>query len=459
MRGGEKFQGINGLRELAAKYDAQGPRYTSYPTAPHFSPECDRDSLVRRAVESAAPRSLYIHIPFCRSICFFCGCSSSVCLDPAKADAYLGLLKRELELWRDSGLGRCALGQAHFGGGTPNFLEPGQITGLSEIIGEFFDFESGCEFSTELDPRTLTREKVEAFAKIGVNRASIGIQDTNPDVQKAINRVQPQSVNLESVAALRECGIMRINVDVIYGLPLQTPQKFEKTLDDCLALKPDRIALFNYAHVPWIKSAQRAMEKFPIPHGDEKLALFSLAMERFEDAGFEYIGLDHFARPKDELMEARKNGTLQRNFQGYSTRAGLESFGIGLTSISQTRDSYRQNRKIQAEYEGSLAAGRLPVERGIVLADEDILRREVIMDVMCLLNVDFGKFESKYGIDFRKKFAAAFPALENMQKDGLLEMRSGGFGVSPLGRLFLRNIAMLFDGYLPTDSARYSKTL
>ena len=443
------------LNSLVKKYDTPGPRYTSYPTAPHFSQDCDKAELIKKAVEKNSPRSLYVHIPFCRSICFFCGCSSSVCLDSKKADAYLDLLQKELALWKNAGLARCELGQIHFGGGTPNFLEAHQILRLREIIGEFFDIQNDCEFSVELDPRTLSEEKVKAFAQSGVNRASMGVQDTTPEVQRAINRVQPQHMNLECAQMLRENGIVKINADLIYGLPLQTPENFANTIRDVLALNPDRIALFNYAHVPWMKSTQKPIEKFHIPQGDEKLALFTSAMDAFDGAGFEYIGLDHFARPDDELIKARKNGTLHRNFQGYSTRVNLESFGLGLTSISQTTDSYRQNKKILLAYEASLAKNELSLERGIILNSEDILRRRIIMDVMCLLHLDF----SKYADNFKEKFAPALAKLSEMQNDGLVELDENSLRVTKLGRLFLRNIAMLFDGRLPSDGARYSKTL
>ena len=450
---------MKNLTELILKYETQGPRYTSYPTAPHFSPAADKALLAKKAVQINAPRSLYIHIPFCKTQCLFCGCSSSVCTDAKKADEYLALLEKELRLWQSAGLEKCALEQIHFGGGTPNFLSPEQILRLSQIIKSAFDIAESCEYSVELDPRTLTEEKVAAFAKIGVNRASIGVQDTNADVQKAIARIQPQEMNLRAFEWLRNSGIKKINIDLMYGLPLQNLQNFKNTVSDAIALCPDRIALFNYAHVPWMKSAQRALEKYAMPAGAEKVGLFEYAMNAFKEAGFEYIGLDHFALPQDELISARKNGTLQRNFQGYSTRAGLESFGLGLTSISQTKNSYRQNLKLYPEYEAAVNGGILPIERGIVLTEEDELRREVIMDIMCLLKVDFKKFEQKYSIDFRKKFADALEKLGGMRGDGILEIESGSIKITELGRLFVRNVAMLFDGRMGAEKSKYSKTL
>lgn len=446
---------MENLKNLIAKYETSGPRYTSYPTAPHFSPETDKTRLRDSALGGDMPMSLYIHIPFCENRCWFCGCSSSVCRDPAQADKYIDNLERELELWRDAGLSKRELRQIHFGGGTPNFLSVGQIERVGALIRKYFSVSADCEFSAELDPRTLVRDKVEAFVKIGVNRASIGIQDTNENVQRAINRVQPQEKNEAAAQWLRSAGVSEMNVDLLYGLPLQTPRTFAKTLEDALSLSPTRISLFGYAHVPWMMPAQKNLEKYPLPAPDEKVELFLTAKDFFEKNGYEYIGLDHFARPTDALIRARENGTLHRNFQGYTTHAGLDNFAIGLTSISETKTSYRQNFKNMESYADSLSRGVLPIERGIILDGDDLLRRGVIMDVMCLLRVRFGD----YGVDFKKVFASAFPKLGLMQADGLVEIFDDRFEVSNLGRLFLRNIAMLFDGRLAKGVQRYSKTI
>lgn len=445
---------MQNLKELISKYATNGPRYTSYPTAPHFSPETDKNLLADYAVRHPSPLSLYIHIPFCKSLCWFCGCTSSVCNDAAQVDAYFALIKAELELWRDNGLSRRALEQIHFGGGTPNFLECEQILQLGEIIRKYFSVSENCEFSAELDPRTLTEDKVKAFAKIGVNRASIGIQDTNRDTQEAIHRIQPQSMNEAAFEWLRGAGIENINCDLIYGLPLQTPKTFAKTVSDALSLSPTRIALFGYAHVPWMKPSQKNLERNPLPNSDEKVEIFLSAKRQFEENGFEFVGLDHFAKPSDPLMQARQNGTLHRNFQGYSTHAGLDTFAVGLTSISETKISYRQNFKSMPAYEKSIKSGIIPIERGIILDGEDILRRGIIMDIMCSLKVSY----NRYGVDFKAKFKDAFPHLEAMRDDGLVEMRGDGFEVTKTGRLFLRNIAMLFDARL-SDNIRYSKTV
>lgn len=443
------------LAKLIHKYECAGPRYTSYPTAPFFTTSADKEALHNLALEDPAECSLYVHIPFCASLCWFCACTSSVCTDPFKADEYLELLDAELELWQKKGLGKRPLRQIHLGGGTPNFLSRQQIARLNAIIEKHFKKAADCEFSAELDPRTLTLEKVRAFAEAGVNRASLGVQDTNHDTQRAIHRVQPQSDNMRAADWLRSCGISKINVDLVYGLPLQNLKTFETTLKDALSLAPDRCAIFNYAHVPWMKAAQKNLEKYPLPDAEEKVALFLSALDAFAAAGFEYIGLDHFAKPDDALIEARKNGTLQRNFQGYSTRAGLNGISIGLTSISATHTSYRQNFKDMDAYRASIKGGELPTERGLILTDEDLLRRKIIMDIMCALKVRY----ADYACDFGHKFAAAFKPLLEMQNDGLVSLDAHGFVITQTGRLFLRNAAMLFDARLRDGEARYSKTV
>ena len=445
------------LKQLIEKYAANGPRYTSYPTAAHFAESENKEALIDLAVNGSNALSLYVHIPFCASQCFFCACSSSVCLDISKADTYLDALDAELKLWQNRGLDKKTLEQIHFGGGTPNFLSVPQIYRLNKIIEKYFEKSPLCEFSAELDPRTLTDQKIKAFADIGVNRASIGLQDTNDFVQKAINRVQPQSMNIATFQALRNVGITHINADLIYGLPLQTLKAFEKTLSDVLQLNPTRISLFNYAHVPWMKTSQKALEKYEFVSANEKVECFLLAKQTFENAGFLYIGLDHFAKPQDELVVARLNGTLQRNFQGYSTHAGIDGFGIGLTSISQTKDSYRQNRKDMQKYYDDISKGVLPVERGVVLTADDILRRKAIMSIMCLLKVSESVFEPSEVAEYKRIFDAARPRLVQMQADGLLEFDGEySFRLLDFGRVFMRNIAMLFDG---RSFARHSKTV
>ena len=441
------------LKDLISKYAVAGPRYTSYPTALYFTEDADKARLEELALGDQ-PLSLYFHIPFCKTLCYFCGCSSSVCSDVSKIDAYIDLVERELEIWRNGGLSRRKVRQIHFGGGTPNLMTPEQTLRMGEIIRKFFDVSADAEISCEFDPRTLSAEKINAFVSIGLNRASIGIQDTDPQVQKAVNRIQPLQLDIETVAYLRQKGIKSVNCDLIYGLPLQTPQTFAKTLEESMQLDPDRIALFGYAHVPWVKPSQKILEQNRLPNSDEKVELFVMAMKFFEQNGYEYIGLDHFAKPQDSLIAARKNGTLHRNFQGYSTMAGLDTFALGLTSISDTKTSYRQNHKDMRLYAESISRGALPIAKGLVLSADDIVRRGIIMDIMCSLKVNYGN----YGVDFKSVFADAMAGLEDFRKDGLVELFDDRFEVSNLGRLFLRNIAMLFDNKLG-GGKRYSKTL
>ncbi len=441
------------IKNLISKYATSGPRYTSYPTAPHFSTDTDKQKLCQLAIGDL-PMSLYIHIPFCKSLCLFCGCSSSVCSDMKKIDDYISLLERELDLWRDLGMTKRKLMQIHFGGGTPNLMTPEQTLRVGELIRKYFDIDSTAEISCEFDPRTLTEQKADAFLKIGLNRVSMGIQDTNPNVQKAVNRIQPQELNQQFIDYFRNKGITSINTDIIYGLPLQTSETFTKTLEDLMRLNPDRIALFSYAHVPWIKPSQKILEKKSLPSSDEKVEMFIMAKQFFEQAGYEYIGLDHFAKPQDSLISARKKGQLHRNFQGYSTLAGLDTFAIGLTSISHTKISYRQNYKDFQTYADAVYNGIIPIERGIILNADDIVRAGIIMDIMCSLKV----FYKNYGVDFKTVFADAIKKLEKFQHDGLVEIFDDHFEVTPLGRIFLRNIAMLFDNRLSTTQ-QYSKTV
>ena len=350
--------------------------------------------------------------------------------------------------------------QLHFGGGTPNFFGPEQIDRLGAMINRHFTFTEDAEKSVELDPRRLRPEHVEAFARMGLTRASFGVQDSNPDVQKAIHRVQPQSMNIEAMATLRANGFDSINLDLIYGLPLQTSESFSVTLNEVLQLKPDRFAIFNYAHVPWMRPAQKLLERAGLPDARTKLELLKLCIERLTAAGYVYIGMDHFALPRDELVQAQREQTLQRNFQGYSTRAGVEICGFGISSISQGAGGFRQNVKDLEAYRAWLAQGKLPVEKGYELTADDQLRADVISRLMCDLSMDYGMMSEKWAIDFEAYFAEALAQLKEPAEDGLLIWTDRGFAVTERGRLFIRNLAMCFDAYLePAETGRYSKTV
>ncbi|WP_269539003.1 oxygen-independent coproporphyrinogen III oxidase [Cerasicoccus fimbriatus] len=445
---------------LIEKYSRPGPRYTSYPPANHFAPVEDAQAVLAATETSTAPLSLYFHLPFCETLCWFCGCHTITTLNHDRADDYLDLLEQELALFtRHLQPGRSVT-QMHFGGGTPNFFTAAQLDRLGEMIHAHFAFTDDAEISVELDPRRLDESHIAAFARMGATRASFGVQDCNEDVQKAIHREQPHEQNIAAMELLRKHGYTSANIDLIYGLPLQNPESFNATLDAVLGLKPDRFAIFNYAHVPWIKPAQKILERHPLPTPREKLKLLQLCIAKLTSAGYEYIGLDHFALPDDELVIAQKNKSLQRNFQGYSTKAGVEICGFGISAISQSAGAFRQNEKDLTAYRDALAKGRLPITRGYQLTDEDKLRGNVIMRLMCDLSLDFDALSTQWNIDAREHFASAIAQLEEPAKDGLIIWTDYGFDVTELGRLFIRNLAMCFDAYLqPVNEQRYSSTV
>ena len=444
---------------LVRKHNRPGPRYTSYPTALQFREDADPARLVAAAGAETGGLSLYFHLPFCESLCWFCGCNKVITTDTARADLYLDALEREVALFpADEARGREVV-QLHFGGGTPNFLSPKQIARLGKMLRRHFVFAADAEYSVELDPRPLTRDHVRAFRDLGMRRASFGIQDVNETVQKAVHRVQSEECNRNAFEWLRGEGFQSVNVDLIYGLPGQTPETYAETLERVLSYDPDRFAVFSYAHVPWMVPSQKILERARLPEAETKLALLKLVIETLTGAGYDFIGMDHFAKPGDELVKALATRTLQRNFQGYSTRGGTEIRGFGVSSISQTARTYRQNHKTLEKYYESLAAGRLPVERGIELTDEDLLRRHVIMRLMCDFALDFTSVGEQFGIDFPAHFAGSLACLDEFVADGLVEIGPKGLRVTEAGRLFIRNIAMCFDAYAAPGEGRHSKTI
>ncbi len=445
--------------ELVRKHNRPGPRYTSYPTALQFRGDADAARLFDAAQRETSALSLYVHLPFCESLCWFCGCNKVITTDTTKSDVYLDALEREMDLFPASGLRGREVVQLHFGGGTPNFLAPSQIARLGRMLRDRFTFAPDAECSVELDPRPLTRDHVRAFRDLGMTRASFGIQDVNEEVQRAVHRVQPDECNGRAFEWLRGEGFESVNVDLIYGLPGQTPASYAETLARVLAHMPDRLAVFSYAHVPWMVPAQKILEREQLPGPEEKIAMLKLVIETLTGAGYVFIGMDHFARPGDELVRAMENGTLQRNFQGYSTRGGAEIRGFGVSAISQTARTYRQNHKVLEDYYAALSAGRLPVERGLELDDEDVLRRHVIMRLMCDFGIAFGPVEDAFGIRFEEKFADSLVRLQEFVADGLVNVMEDAIRVTGTGRLFIRNIAMCFDAYTVPDGGRHSKTI
>ncbi|MBU3664692.1 MAG: oxygen-independent coproporphyrinogen III oxidase [Chthoniobacterales bacterium] len=445
--------------DLVRKHNRPGPRYTSYPTALQFRETPDPARLVDAARAEGGDLSLYFHLPFCESLCWFCGCNKVITTDTSRADIYLDALEKEIALFPSDGLRDRPVVQVHFGGGTPNFLSPAQIARLGKMLQRHFVIADDAECSVELDPRPLTRGHVRAFRDIGMRRASFGIQDVNARVQKAVHRVQTSECNREAIGWLRDEGFESVNVDLIYGLPGQTPETYAATLEEVLSLDPDRFAVFSYAHVPWIVPAQKILERAELPGPEAKLSMLKLVIETLTGAGYAFIGMDHFAKPGDELVRALETRTLQRNFQGYSTRGGIEIRGFGVSSISQTARTYRQNHKSLDKYYSELADGRLPVERGVELTDEDVLRRHIIMRLMCDFSLDFAPVEEQSGTNFAQKFADSLARLGEFADDGLVEIGERNIRVTESGRLFIRNIAMCFDAYTAPAEGRHSKTI
>ncbi len=444
---------------LIRKYDQPGPRYTSYPTALCFTEDVDKEELLEDSKRETGPLSLYFHIPFCESLCWFCGCTTVITTDHDRSKAYLDLVEKEVNLFLPYLQPGRKAAQLHFGGGTPNFLEPDLIRRLGSIIHDNFSFQPDSELSVELDPRRLTRDHIRAFAEMGVNRASFGVQDINPVVQKAIHRVQPTELNTQAIEWLNEEGFKSVNIDLIYGLPHQSVESFSETLDEVIDYDPDRFAVFSYAHVPSIKPAQKILARASLPPPETKLEILTMLTEKLTANGYVYIGMDHFAKEDDELTQAQRNKTLQRNFQGYSTKADSEICGFGLSSVSQTSRVYRQNYKTSDLYNQSMANGILPVQRGYILSHEDRIRREVIMRLMCHLTLNFEEVSQKLNIDFPHRFSREIASLRKMEEDELVVITPESISITELGRLFIRNVAMHFDAYLQGKENRYSRTV
>ncbi|RMH67222.1 MAG: oxygen-independent coproporphyrinogen III oxidase [Bacteroidetes bacterium] len=455
--------------ERVQRYNRPTPRYTSYPTAPHFSdafgPE-DYAAALGRAREAMPGRdlSVYVHVPFCRRLCWYCGCHTVISRSAHVLPRYLAALDREMGLVAGHlGSGR-RVRQVHWGGGTPTYLAPEQITALADGIRRHFVLDDGADMSLEADPRGLTRAHLEAARAAGFRRISFGVQDFDPHVQEAINRVQPVELVARVTAWAREVGFEGVNYDLVYGLPYQTPASYERTLDLVQDLGPDRLSVFSYAHVPWLKVHQRLIPDEALPDGAAKLALFLRIIERLTAAGYRHVGMDHFARPEDPLCQAQDAGRLHRNFQGYDVRGDLDVLAFGASGIGQVHDVYVQNRKDLPDYYEAVEAGRLPVQRGIRLTEDDQRRRHAIVRLMCDFRLDWARLGAELGLDdARVYFADALVRLETPARDGLVELREDGLVVTDVGRLFVRTIAAAFDAYLAPGAASpqrmYSKAV
>ena len=451
--------------ELLARYNRPGPRYTSYPTAPVWNDSFGPDDLERvheEAERARSPVSLYMHIPFCESLCLFCACSVIIQKDKRVAPPYLSVLKQEMERVSRSVSKQREVVQFHWGGGTPTYLTPEQIEDLFGAVRARFTFAADAEIGIEVDPRVTSREHLETLRRLGFNRLSMGIQDFHAEVQKAIHRIQPFELTRDLLFAARELGFDSINVDLIYGLPYQTPERFAHTVDQILQLAPDRVALFSYAHVPWLKKQQGSFAAH-LPEGMQKFEIFRAGLLKFLEAGYLYIGMDHFAKPEDELAISQQKRTLHRNFQGYTTKAGADLYGMGVTAISGIQNAYAQNHRELAAWEKAVGARGIATMRGYRLSEDDRLRRAVINRLLCHTVVVKEEIAREFGVDFDHYFADELTRLEASREDGLVLLEPGEIRTTWLGRIFIRNLAMVFDPYLEKQQLAatplFSKTL
>lgn len=452
--------------ELLKRFNQPGPRYTSYPTAPLFSSEFSATEFEQEIIESnldnTSPLSLYFHFPYCEKLCYFCGCNMMVTHNREAIKKYNDYLKREIKRLLPEISTKRKVEQMHWGGGTPSYLTPEEILDIGNFIKSKFNFSDDLEASVEIDPRGLTREHIEAFREIGFNRTSFGVQDFNLQVQEAINRVQSEEITRQTVKWAKELGFKSINLDLIYGLPFQTLESFALTVEKVIDISPNRIAVFNYAHVPWLKKHQGVMPAEAMPSPDERLQILKMTIEKLTDAGYEYIGMDHFAKPTDELAIAQKNNTLYRNFQGYSTKAGCDVYAFGLSAISQFQNIYAQNLKNLKDYFQRIDENLPATNVGYRMTFDDHVRKETINQLMCHLEIDKRGIEEKFKINFEEYFAKDIPKLRTFIDEGLLENNQDKIKIIGSGILIIRNVAMCFDAYLEKmmkEKPVFSKTV
>jgi oxygen-independent coproporphyrinogen-3 oxidase len=454
--------------ELLARFDVPGPRYTSYPTADRFVEafgEADYVQALQQrqsgTLSKQPPLSLYVHIPFCESLCYYCACNKIITKHKERAADYLRYLRKEVELHTQH-LGRGqAVSQLHLGGGTPTFMSDEELRQLMALLREHFKFVPGGEYSVEVDPRTVDEQRLAVLAELGFNRLSFGVQDFDLEVQKAVHRIQPADQVFALVEASRRLGFESVNVDLIYGLPLQTPESFDRTLVQVNRLRPDRIALYAYAHLPERFKPQRRIHAEDLPAGAAKVAMLSRSLDALTDAGYVYIGMDHFALPDDALAVAKRQGRLHRNFQGYSTQADCDLIALGVSSIGRIGSTYSQNAKTMEAYCDLLDQGHLPVVRGLALTRDDLIRRSVIMALMCQGHVQYESINLAWLVDFKTLFAQELIQLEAMQAQGLVQLSESGIQVTAMGWFFVRGVAMVFDRYVQADRnrSRFSKII
>jgi oxygen-independent coproporphyrinogen-3 oxidase len=453
--------------ELINKYNKSGPRYTSYPTAVVFNDQYNTEIYNKLAYLSKSkncnnPLSLYFHIPFCDTLCFYCACNKIATKKREKADVYLDYLDKEMAMHSDLYSKQRHVEQMHFGGGTPTFLTEKQFDRMMSLIDKHFTLinEDTRDYSIEIDPRSVTKHSIKALANHGFNRFSLGVQDINPIVQKAVNRIQPIELIESVIQACREINARSISFDLIYGLPFQTLQSFSHTIDAVIKLSPDRLSVFNYAHMPDLFSPQKRINVKDLPSAHDKLLILQMSIERLTKAGYVYIGMDHFAKPDDELAIAQKKGELQRNFQGYTTHAELDLVAMGVSAISYTNQSFSQNEKTLDEYYQRIDAGKIPIYRGYSLNQDDLIRKIVIQQIACQFELDKKSIESQFGINFDEYFESELYDLQKLEKDGLLSMKDNFITVTSAGRILVRHVCMVFDVYLPKqNNNRFSKVI
>lgn len=446
---------------LIQKYNTAGPRYTSYPTALEFNQDYDEQAFLQAAARyPQRPLSLYLHIPFCHKLCYFCGCNKQVTRQQHKADEYLDALVQEIAA-RAPLFSQRTVSQMHWGGGTPTFLNKAQISRLMDCLRQHFIFSPQAEISIELDPREIELDVLDHLRVSGFNRLSMGVQDFNKEVQEKVNRVQDEAMIFALMARARQLGFASTNIDLIYGLPKQTPESFAFTLQKVAELNPDRLSVFNYAHMPALFAAQRKIREDELPDAAQKLEILQQTIATLTSQGYQFIGMDHFARHDDELAVAQRSGKLHRNFQGYTTQGDSDLLGMGVSAISMIGDSYAQNHKALKEYYAQVQQGDTALWRGLQLSEDDCLRRDVIKSLICNFALSFSEMEQRYGIDFRDYFAEDLSAMLPLIGDGLVEYHANGLVVSAKGRLLIRNICMCFDRYLreKASGARFSRVI
>ena len=447
------------------KYSKPGPRYTSYPTALEFSEDYGYDTYIKKlqTQDSSRPLSLYFHLPFCKNACYFCGCSVVFTSKEDKMLRYIEYLKRELKILSKHLDMKREVIQMHFGGGTPTFFSAAQLKIIIDEIKSYFpNFVKDAEISCEIDPRHINEDQMKVMNEAGFNRVSFGLQDFNEKVQVAVHRVQPYEVTKNAMDLARKYNMHSVNTDLIYGLPYQTLETFKETLSLALTLQPDRFAVFNYAHVPWLKKTMRKIDETTLPTPDVKLQIMQYTIDFLTKNGYKMIGMDHFAKPEDELFKAIEKGELHRNFQGYTTKGGADLIGVGLTSIGEGRDSYNQNFKVMSEYEAAIDAGKLPFERGVVLSEDDRIRQYVIMELMSNFKLDIKRFNKLFDVEFKVYFADAIKELQAFVADDLITITETSIECSQTGTLLIRNIAMAFDAYMHQHAGSkktFSKTV